>query len=113
MPGEFQRVKDIFLVAAGKTGPGEREEYLREACGPDVALRRRVEALLRRHEQAAGFLEMPAFNAAALSRPDVVPAELQAPRPRLDRYRVLRVLGEGGMGTVYEAQQDNPRRTVA
>lgn len=33
--------------------------------------------------------------------------------PRIGHYQSLRVLGEGGMGTVYEAQQDNPRRTVA
>ena len=33
--------------------------------------------------------------------------------PAVARYRVVRVLGEGGMGTVYEAEQDNPRRTVA
>src|SRR5262249_43907834 len=37
-----------------------------------------------------------------------------APRfPAIARYRVVRLLGEGGMGTVYEAEQDNPRRTVA
>jgi serine/threonine protein kinase len=107
MPGKFQRVKDIFLVAAEKAGPGERKEYLREACGGDAALRQRVEALLRRHEQAGGFLEPPAFEAATLTSPAFVPAGAAA-GTRVAPYELLEQIGEGGMGSVWMAEQQQP-----
>ena len=57
MAADFQRVKDIFLAAAEQTDPREREACLRQACGDDDALRRRVEVLLRRHDQARVVVE--------------------------------------------------------
>jgi serine/threonine protein kinase/tetratricopeptide (TPR) repeat protein len=112
MPGEFQRVKDIFLAAAEQIGPRAREEYLCEACGGDAALRRRVEALLHRHEQAAGFLDAPALPAAPRSDPGDVSAE--AAGTRVGPYTLLEQIGEGGMGTVWMAEQQEPvRRKVA
>src|SRR4051812_11020483 len=112
MPGEFQRVKDLFLAAAEKIGPREREEYLGEACGGDAALRRRVEALLHRHEQAAGFLEGPAV--AAAPRPDPGDGAAEAAGTRVGPYQLLDQIGEGGMGTVWLAEQQEPvRRKVA
>src|SRR5262245_2842758 len=57
MPAEFYRVKELFLAALEKDQPGERSAYLEAACGRDLDLRQRVNALLARHEVAGSFLE--------------------------------------------------------
>src|SRR6266478_2930861 len=57
MPADLKRVKEIFLAAVEKPGSAERQAFLQEACGADEELRRQVEALLRQHEQASGFLD--------------------------------------------------------
>jgi serine/threonine protein kinase/tetratricopeptide (TPR) repeat protein len=128
MHAEFQRVKEIFLAAVEKTAPAEREVFLREACGAEAGLRRHVEALLRKHEQAGSFLEKPA--ATVDPRPDPVaeasasvdpPPGREAAQPvaegpgsRIGPYKLLQQLGEGGMGIAYMAEQEQPvRRRVA
>jgi eukaryotic-like serine/threonine-protein kinase len=102
---------------------GEREAALQAACGADPALRAEVEKLLAcdarllAAEGRKGFLQSPLVRLGGrpeLSTAPLPPAEGEPRLPeRVGRYRVLRLLGEGGMGTVYEAEQDNPRRTVA
>ena len=83
---------------------------LEERCGGDAALRREVEALLASlDEPDEEFLDpqrIPALDMAAVDGP------LQ-PGMRLGTFLVLHALGSGGMGVVYAAQQDRPRRTVA
>lgn len=83
--------------------PEAREAYLDRACGGDAVLRARVRALLEGHERA-GVLDAP------LPLGDPQPS--QAPE-RIGRFRVLGRLGGGGMGVVYRAEQDQPRRLVA
>ncbi len=53
-------VKSIFLTAVEKEPPAERNAYLDGACGDDVQLRQRVEALLRAHDNPDSALEKPA-----------------------------------------------------
>ena len=128
----------IFFEAVEKDDPAERAAYLDDACAGDPNLRRRIEALLQSHATVGDFLDMPAaeqlaagsgmpadrgFSGAGLASPERseanVPLDFLAPsrRPdslgRLGHYEVLEVIGQGGMGTVYEAEQDSPRRTVA
>ena len=105
MDESLDRLESLFAAALEKP-PAERAAYLERACAGDAALRRRVEALLRAHGRAGIFLERSALEQLATAPPPPLPAAI-------GRYRVLRLLGEGGMGAVYEAEQDNPRRTVA
>ena len=99
----------IFLALAD-VDPGRRDEVLDERCGGDTALRREVLLLLASlDEPDAEFLDpgrIPALDMSAVDGP------LQ-PGSRLGTFLVLHALGSGGMGVVYAAQQDRPRRTVA
>jgi len=101
-PERHQRICDLFNRARRLHG-AERASMLAEACADDAALRREVESLLEHHAEATGFLPCP-------DAPER--AESDAP-VSVGRFRLLGRLGEGGMGVVYRAEQDRPRRTVA
>ena len=83
--------------------PERRAERLDEVCGDDADLRAEVVELLAHDEGAGGFLENDGDDPFA-------PPE---PGARVGPYELVRAIGTGGMGTVYEARGDKPRRTVA
>jgi hypothetical protein len=62
------RVQSVFLAAIERPTPADRALYLDRACGTDLELRRRVEALLRAHDQPASFLDPPALDVALCAR---------------------------------------------
>jgi eukaryotic-like serine/threonine-protein kinase len=114
----------IFERALGITSPPAREGYLREACGDDLALRDRLQGLLRAHDRAGGFLEhgQPGAEAAGVDLEAITPipsATITLPLTekagdRIGRYKLLQEIGEGGCGVVYMAEQEDPvRRRVA
>ncbi|MCI0457227.1 MAG: tetratricopeptide repeat protein, partial [Gemmataceae bacterium] len=104
-------LEDIFLAAAEKLTATERAAFLDSACGDNAALRAQVEALLRAHDAASNLLEQPLFRPA--------PTETLAPPPAdlgtaIGPYTLTQQLGEGGMGTVFLAEQTQPvQRQVA
>ena len=103
------RAEEIFLALADLDSAG-REAAVRECCGEDARLRADVEALLQAlHVPEDGFLDpttIPTLDMNAVDGP------LQPGTP-LGQFLVLHAIGSGGMGVVYAAQQDRPRRTVA
>ena len=87
---------------------GDRATFLANACGDDIALRERVEALLVAHDQQSQFLPEDPGEVA----PDL--AALESPGTQIDHYKLLEKLGEGGFGAVWAAEQKTPvRRRVA
>ena len=101
--------ESIFTGALEKATTAERAAYLDGACGSDAELRHRVEALLVAHDGAASFLEEPAMGATI----ETFAASEQL-GTRIGPYKLLQLIGEGGFGVVYMAEQEEPvRRKVA
>ncbi len=105
-------LQEAFDLPADRRAP-----FLDRACAGDAALRREIEDLLSADEKAGPFLGAP-IDLSAVASPDdedldpgsqITPAAGMTIGP----YRVLREIGRGGMGVVYEAEQQRPRRPVA
>jgi len=98
----FEKLAEVFEHAR-ELEPDARPAYLDQACGDEPELRAQVLALLDQHDRG-GVLDHP-----------IGPTELpHEPVPeRVGHFRILEPLGRGGMGVVYRAEQDQPKRQVA
>ena len=100
----------IFLEALKKRSPGERADFLDQACDGDDELRHSVEQLLKAHDKAGGLLaDRPALEEVTTDKGVVEGTGIV-----IGPYKLIEPIGEGGMGTVWMAQQTEPvRRLVA
>ncbi|MGI8436911.1 MAG: protein kinase domain-containing protein [Chthoniobacterales bacterium] len=105
-----QRVAEIVESALELGGVG-RAQFLDDVCANDMELRVEAESLLKFQEKAHDFIETPACESAAPSVVDAM-AELRTGQS-LGDYKILSLLGEGGMGEVYLAEDTARGRNVA
>jgi WD40 repeat protein/tRNA A-37 threonylcarbamoyl transferase component Bud32 len=108
--------RTIFLNALEREDPAARDAYLDAACAGQPALRRRVEELLRSHEEAGTFLDVPALDQVAEAEQSLAflaPAREADSLGRLDHYEVLDVICWGGMGAVLRTRDTKLQRIVA
>src|SRR5690349_18006693 len=111
MPGNRQRDIEVFTEAI-QLPSEQRTDFLARACADDADMRRRIEALLKSNDRAGDFLETPPTGSISEGRAKVAAGE--QPGDRVERYRLLQQLGEGGCGVVFLAKQETPvRRRVA
>ncbi|PYX71240.1 MAG: hypothetical protein DMG72_17385, partial [Acidobacteria bacterium] len=109
-PDKWQRAKALFDAVLRQT-PSERASFLASIC-PEDDLRQQVEQLLLDHEQAGSFLSEPIIEHqkqhSAIKSDRFVSGTIVA-----TRFKVVRLLGKGGMGEVFEAEDLKLRRKVA
>jgi serine/threonine protein kinase len=110
MKEALDRLESLFAAALQRPA-AERAAYLDQACADDPGLRQRAEALLRAQEAAGSFLSpAPGPNPAGTINEPIA----ERPGTVIGAYKLMEQIGEGGMGLVFVAEQQQPvRRKVA
>src|SRR5215475_295722 len=110
-PESWGRVKALFDQALAEE-PEDRRAFLERVC-PDAELREDVEKLLRDHEEAGNFLSDPIFGTGVRRKAPVSPPIFAPGEVVTGRFKIVRLLGRGGMGEIYEAEDSKLRRRLA
>ena len=111
MTSNSGRDVEVFMEAI-QLPNDERISFLDRACADDSDLRHKIEKLLQSNDRAGDFLQNPPTSSISEGRAKV--ADGEKPGDRIDRYKLLQQIGEGGWGVVFVAEQEQPvRRRVA
>src|SRR5262245_37424979 len=109
MNADADKLRELFLTAL-KVPAGERDALLRQVCGEEHELRERVLLLIKAHEEL-GTMAPPSEVEVG---PTVDRPITETAGTVIGAYKLLEQIGEGGMGTVWMAQQSEPvKRVVA
>ncbi len=110
MSVDFDQLREIFLAAVEQP-PDRRDAYLDQVCSGDEDLRRNVAVILKAHAAGEGPLDRGALRD---DRTGAYQPGSEGPGTRIGPYKLLEQIGEGGMGSVWMAAQQEPvRRKVA
>ena len=109
-PERWRQVNELFHAVVERDPPAQ-QQLLDATASSDPELAAEVRSLLAVHASSAGFLEEPVWAADPHLIMDTRPVAL--PGTAIGQYRIIREIGRGGMGVVYEAEDLRLRRLVA
>src|SRR5271154_693705 len=98
--------KEIFERAVEMSSLEARDRHLMAACRGDAELLARLQTLLRAHEDSSGFFAGDPAGEPTAKYTSV--SESDRSGTVIARYKLLQKIGEGGCGTVYMAEQEEP-----